>query len=236
MLKLVDQSLQSFALGLLKCLNILLAYIPAPIVFSKLIDNTCILWNYYCNDDKGTCLEYDIKQFHYLFLGVALGVKTVGFLLLITTFIYIHKRKILKPFYSKTISLNSKSKRNQKKRNSIINSEIAISTIDNDIDSYKNLNIVLKSQSHKQDSKKIPNSGVEIKRANSSESLDTIMTSLSNLSSNTNTSGTTSSSSSSRSSGKSNKLSHLLQFNDSNTLANPMDIIHEENCEANSIF
>jgi hypothetical protein len=222
-LKLVDQSLQSFALGLMKCLNVLLAYIPAPIVFSKLIDNTCVLWNYDCNDDQGTCLENDIDSFHTTFLAVALGVKTFGFILLIITFIYIHKRKIFKPFYSKNISLYSVSKKNQQRRNSVINSEIAFS-FSNDDESCKGSKVTLNSQIQKNE---IP----LIRKAKSSESLDTIMTNLSNTSSNV--SGTFSSTSS-KSSTKS-KTSNIFQVNDLVLSANnQMDIIHEENYEATS--
>ena len=224
MLKLVDKSLQSFALGLMKCLNVLLAYIPAPIVFSKLIDGTCILWNYDCNDDQGTCLENDIDKFHTLFLAVALGVKAVGFILLIITFIYIHKRKIFRPIYSKNISLNSTSKKNQQRRNSLINSEIALSITNSD-ESRRGSKVTLNSKIQKNEINYYEKS--LMRRAKSSESLDTIMTNLSNTSSNI--SGTFSSTSS-KSSTKSNKSSNIFQVNDLVLSSNnQMDIIHEEN-------
>ena len=225
----MDKSLQSFALGLMKCLNILLAYIPAPLVFSNLIDNTCILWNYSCNDDQGTCLESDLKGFHSLFLGVALGVKTTSFIILIIAFLYIHKKKVFKPLYSKKITLNSKSKRKEKKRNEELNSEIASSEIDSDLCSTVS---TIKSKSEYkpvQTASKINNG---IKKAKSSESLDTIMTCISNSSSNT--SATTFSTSSSSSSTKSN---NIMQINELTVFSNPqMDIIHEEQGEISSMF
>jgi hypothetical protein len=220
LLKLVDKQLQSFSLGLLKCMNILLAYIPAPIVFSKLIDDTCILWNNECNDDKGTCLEHDLSAFHYIFLGVALGVKGISFIVLIIAFVYIHKRKVFKPYYSKKITLNSKRGRSERKRTIEISSIIADSVISNEsLKRFKN------TQSDKNDI-----SIVCIKRAKSSESLDTIMTSISSSSSNA--SGNTFSSGSSGKTTKSNKLT--MQSNDLSSAQ--MDIIHEEQGEIGSSF
>ena len=47
-LKLIDKPLQPFGLGVLRCANVLIAYIPTPIVISQAIDSTCVLWNELC--------------------------------------------------------------------------------------------------------------------------------------------------------------------------------------------
>lgn len=71
LMKLVDKPLQAFSLGVARMANVLIAYIPAPIVLSYFIDKTCVLWKYACNGDKGTCLEYDIREFHFTIFGIS---------------------------------------------------------------------------------------------------------------------------------------------------------------------
>ncbi|CAF0877365.1 unnamed protein product [Brachionus calyciflorus] len=105
-LKIIDKPLQPFALGLLRCANILLAYIPAPIVLSQVIDKTCVLWNNECQGDKGTCLEYNSFDFHFVLFGSAAGIKIVSGIFLIVFSIYIHKSYILRRKYRSKAVLN----------------------------------------------------------------------------------------------------------------------------------
>ena len=106
LLKLIDKPLQPFGLGVMRCTNVLLAYIPAPIVISQAIDTTCVLWNEQCQGDKGTCLEYDTSKFHYILFGISAGIKITSCILLIIFSMYIHKTFILKRHYRDKAILN----------------------------------------------------------------------------------------------------------------------------------
>lgn len=183
-LKLVPKSQGSFSLGVMKCINILLAYIPTPIVFSNLIDNTCVLWNSDCKNEKGSCLEYNLAQYHYVFLGVGLGVKVVSFMILIALVIYVHKSELCKQCYSKTVEFPmatpKTSKKSQGTRLSSIRSLephdlINISQINN-----QNTNII----DNDLELKNIPKQNKTLVRRNSLESISTVSTSISSLSSN----------------------------------------------------
>lgn len=106
LLKLIDKPLQPFALGLMRCFNILIAYIPTPIILSQLIDKTCILWNNQCIGDKGTCLEYHATNFHFTLFGMSAVVKVISSILLVVFSIYIHKAYVLKRRYRNHATLN----------------------------------------------------------------------------------------------------------------------------------
>ena len=106
LLKLIDKPLQPFGLGVMRCTNILLAYIPAPIVISQAIDTTCVLWNEQCQGDKGTCLEYDTSKFHFILFGISAGIKIISCILLIIFSMYIHKTFILKRRFRDKAILN----------------------------------------------------------------------------------------------------------------------------------
>ena len=62
LLKLVDKPLQPFGLGVMRCANILIAYIPAPIVLSQAIDSTCVLWNDKCSGNVSQCHTFTSKK------------------------------------------------------------------------------------------------------------------------------------------------------------------------------
>jgi len=106
LLKLIDKPLQPFGLGVMRCANVLLAYIPAPIVISQAIDTTCVLWNEQCQGDKGTCLEYDASKFHYILFGISASIKIISCILLIIFSMYIHKSYILKRRFRDKAILN----------------------------------------------------------------------------------------------------------------------------------
>lgn len=105
-LQIIDKPLQPLALGLFRVANILLAFIPAPIVLSQVIDSTCILWNNPCKGDKGTCLEYKNSNFHYVLFGSAAGIKIVSGIFLIFFSLFVHKTYILRKRYRSRANLN----------------------------------------------------------------------------------------------------------------------------------
>jgi len=55
---------KSFAQGLALMMISLLALIPGPIMFGRLIDSTCLVWTKTCNGN-GNCQLYDQTRFRY---------------------------------------------------------------------------------------------------------------------------------------------------------------------------
>lgn len=110
-----------------------LAYIPAPIILSILIDRTCVLWNQECIGDKGTCLEYDARGFHYWLFGASAGIKVFSCVLLVALSVYTHKALILRRKYCSQVTLyHDPSMQPTRKHKSRINSVVASSTNDTD--------------------------------------------------------------------------------------------------------
>ncbi|PAA82246.1 hypothetical protein BOX15_Mlig020478g2 [Macrostomum lignano] len=82
-LSCVSESDSSFALGIQNILQRLLAFIPAPIYFGSLFDFNCLMRSSdsaCSNADASACMEYDLTRLPYMWIGVILGLKVVGFL------------------------------------------------------------------------------------------------------------------------------------------------------------
>lgn len=71
-LRCVDDKIRSFALGIQWIVVRIFGTIPAPILFGRLIDDSCILWQKSCSDDSGACLLYDNKEMARYMLTLAL--------------------------------------------------------------------------------------------------------------------------------------------------------------------
>lgn len=134
LMKLIDKPMQPFALGVMKCMNILIGFIPTPIFLSQLIDKTCILWNNECIGDKGTCLEYNPSNFHFTLFGVAAVVKVISCFLIVIFSLHIHKAYVLKRRYRSHVTLNHGERPLTPKEKSRIDSIVA-SMPDNDASS-----------------------------------------------------------------------------------------------------
>ncbi|XP_003219683.2 solute carrier organic anion transporter family member 5A1 isoform X1 [Anolis carolinensis] len=78
-LRSVEDGERPFALGMQFVLLRTLAYIPTPIYFGAVIDTTCMLWQQECGV-QGSCWEYDVTSFRFVYFGLAAGLKCVGFL------------------------------------------------------------------------------------------------------------------------------------------------------------
>lgn len=63
---------KSFAQGLTLMMLSLFAMIPGPIIFGRVIDTTCLVWNYQCGK-RGDCQLYDQEVFRYSMNGLSLG-------------------------------------------------------------------------------------------------------------------------------------------------------------------
>ncbi|XP_054893231.1 solute carrier organic anion transporter family member 5A1 [Poeciliopsis prolifica] len=83
-LRSVDEQERPFALGMQFVLLRTLAYIPTPIYFGAVIDTTCMLWQQDCGV-PGSCWEYDVTSFRFVYFGLAASLKFVGFVFIFLT-------------------------------------------------------------------------------------------------------------------------------------------------------
>lgn len=73
----VDIEKKALSMGVLQVCLSLFAFMPAPLIYSSIIDSTCMLWNKSCDED-GACLLYDIDSFRYLMHGVPVAVLLIA--------------------------------------------------------------------------------------------------------------------------------------------------------------
>ncbi|KAF7691717.1 solute carrier organic anion transporter family member 5A1 [Silurus meridionalis] len=83
-LRSVEEQERPFALGMQFVLLRTLAYIPTPIYFGAVIDTTCMLWQQDCGV-HGSCWEYDVTSFRFVYFGLAASLKFVGFVFIFLT-------------------------------------------------------------------------------------------------------------------------------------------------------
>ncbi|XP_036414412.1 solute carrier organic anion transporter family member 5A1 [Colossoma macropomum] len=83
-LRSVEEQERPFALGMQFVLLRTLAYIPTPIYFGAVIDTTCMLWQQDCGR-HGSCWEYDVTSFRFVYFGLAASLKFVGFIFIFLT-------------------------------------------------------------------------------------------------------------------------------------------------------
>ncbi|XP_067107424.1 solute carrier organic anion transporter family member 5A1 [Osmerus mordax] len=92
-LRSVEEQERPFALGMQFVLLRTLAYIPTPIYFGAVIDTTCMLWQQDCGV-HGSCWEYDVTSFRFVYFGLAASLKFVGFIFIFLTWYSIkHKEE-----------------------------------------------------------------------------------------------------------------------------------------------
>lgn len=70
------------------------AYIPTPIYFGAVIDTTCMLWQQDCGV-HGSCWEYDVTSFRFVYFGLAASLKFVGFVFIFLTWYSIKYKEVV---------------------------------------------------------------------------------------------------------------------------------------------
>ncbi|XP_064189116.1 solute carrier organic anion transporter family member 5A1 [Anguilla rostrata] len=108
-LRSVDEQERPFALGMQFVLLRTLAYIPTPIYFGAVIDTTCMLWQQDCGI-HGSCWEYDVTSFRFVYFGLAASLKFVGFIFIFLTWYSIkYKEDRLQRWHQHTSALGTVS-------------------------------------------------------------------------------------------------------------------------------
>ena len=59
-------------------------FIPPPLIFGAGIDSTCLFWSTFCGE-QGACVLYDNVAYRYLYVSIAIALKSFAFLLYTTT-------------------------------------------------------------------------------------------------------------------------------------------------------
>uniref|UniRef100_UPI00358F2A7B solute carrier organic anion transporter family member 5A1-like n=1 Tax=Myxine glutinosa TaxID=7769 RepID=UPI00358F2A7B len=92
-LRSVEAAERPLALGMQFVLLRTLAYIPTPIYFGAVIDTTCMLWQRSCAS-SGSCLEYDVTTFRFVYFGLTAGIKTIAFLFISLAWFSVRRREM----------------------------------------------------------------------------------------------------------------------------------------------
>ncbi|XP_071804429.1 solute carrier organic anion transporter family member 4A1-like [Asterias amurensis] len=77
-LRCVPDTQRSFALGVQWLFARLLGSVPGPILFGRVLDSSCLLWQEKCGV-QGACWFYDVRTLAWKLLLIAVGFKVVSF-------------------------------------------------------------------------------------------------------------------------------------------------------------
>ncbi|MGH0183489.1 UNVERIFIED_CONTAM: hypothetical protein FKN15_012052 [Acipenser sinensis] len=72
------------------CCQQMRGFIPPPLIFGAGIDSTCLIWSTVCGED-GACMLYDNTAYRYLYVSIAIALKTFAFILYTTTWLCLRR-------------------------------------------------------------------------------------------------------------------------------------------------
>ncbi|XP_071105324.1 solute carrier organic anion transporter family member 2B1-like [Haliotis cracherodii] len=84
LIRSVAEKDKSMAVGLFSFSFSVFAFIPGPIVYGKIIDTTCIIWNYACGK-RGSCALHDLVDLRMKITGMNVCVRSVCIVLSVIT-------------------------------------------------------------------------------------------------------------------------------------------------------
>ncbi|KAM9311922.1 solute carrier organic anion transporter family member 3A1 [Gastrophryne carolinensis] len=117
LIRAVSPELKSYALGVLFLLLRLIGFIPPPLIFGAGIDSTCLFWSTFCGE-RGACALYDNVAYRYLYVSIAITLKSLAFILYTTSWQCLRKnyKKYIKnhegglttsEFFASTLTLDN---------------------------------------------------------------------------------------------------------------------------------
>ena len=86
-LRCVPDEQRSFAVSLQWIVARCLGTIPGPILFGRVIDETCIFWKESCDDEQGACYYYDNEEMSNYFLALSLCCKVVVIIMFVLSLV-----------------------------------------------------------------------------------------------------------------------------------------------------
>ncbi|XP_078333844.1 solute carrier organic anion transporter family member 2B1-like isoform X2 [Crassostrea virginica] len=90
LLRSLEDQDRSIGMGLHSFIMSLIVFLPAPIAYGKLFDNTCLTWKETCGS-KGACHLYDIESMRFTLMSVNALLAAISFLITIPAFIFSQK-------------------------------------------------------------------------------------------------------------------------------------------------
>ncbi|XP_050389579.2 solute carrier organic anion transporter family member 2A1 [Patella vulgata] len=87
MIRCVTEEQKPLGTALISFFSSLFGWLLGPLVYGKIIDSICLVWDSRCGE-RGACTLYDINMFRYKFHGFVIGVDLVSVILMcITVFV-----------------------------------------------------------------------------------------------------------------------------------------------------
>ncbi|XP_067680089.1 solute carrier organic anion transporter family member 3A1-like [Haliotis asinina] len=86
-LRSVEERDKAIAMGMLNFVTTLLGWLPAPIVYGKVIDSACKILQGSSSEGNSACSLYDIVDLRYKVFGLEVSIKIASFILLVISFL-----------------------------------------------------------------------------------------------------------------------------------------------------
>ncbi|XP_022083536.1 solute carrier organic anion transporter family member 3A1-like [Acanthaster planci] len=91
MMRCVEKSDKSLALGVRHILFRVFGSIPAPLYYGVAIDATCRLWQQFCGE-QGDCWAYSLPDFRFTYIGITVGLKALSTAAYVVAWVLLKRR------------------------------------------------------------------------------------------------------------------------------------------------